>query len=439
MSDDLEAGLDASGVGEISNVPEVDAAVLGDTATEKDYSNEDPAKYSEDQILDWAADQQKKEDQQKQLAPEEPKPTEAKPPQTTPEQTQPQAIKEHEVTAALKSLATTHPAAAKQIRDSYYAAQAYRDLFPIQDARAIRGMFTNVQEAKQAQTAQADLMALDYALVNDPSGLIQHISSRSPQAIQALASSFGPALFDVSSDLYRQTVAEPAVRTYMDFLSNYAAQTQNQEGVLAVQILKELEKQYWQGEQGKQGSGGMDRALQERLARAEQIEESQRVERATNFQNGVTAGYIDKVSEELSRMIDNTGSSLSDEAKNQVVTEVANELGAIIRSDPYLTRRLMLEIRNGERFQGHRDQLVGYLFDRVKGLMGPMTRDAIEKLTKSVVNTGQVVNTPVQQRTRVPVGAPPGTARKVAKDFNALPRNELMKMSMDDIISAAAE
>jgi hypothetical protein len=430
--DDILDGMDA-GVGEISNIPEGGSVDLGESTTEVDHSGDDPQKYTEDEILDWAADQGEKEKQQQaKLADPNAKPDQQTPPQPGQTPQQPQVAAENEVKTALKSLATTHPAAARQIRDAYFAAQAYRDLMPIQDARTLRGMFTSVQEAKQAQTAAADLLALDFALVNDPSGLVKHISSRSPEAIQSLATSFGASLFDVSPDLYRTAMAEPAVKTFLEFMGQYASQIQSEEGRLAVDVIKELEKHYWAGEQGKTG-GKYDKALQERLARADQIEESQRVERATGFQEAISSGYIDRVSESISRMIDNTDSSLSDAAKNQIVEKVASELGSILQGDQYLQRRLALEIRGGERQQGHRDQVVKYLFDRVSGLLGPMTRDAVEEMTRQVVPAGGVVNMPVPpQRPRTPIGAPVGSSRKMPGP--PLTRQESRKMSEDDII-----
>jgi hypothetical protein len=430
--EDILDGVDA-GVGEISSIPEGGSVDLGESTTEVDHSGDDPQKYTEDEILDWAADQGEKEKQQ-QAKLEDPnaKPDPQTPPQKGQQSPQPQVAAENEVKTALKSLATSHPAAARQIRDAYFAAQAYRDLFPIQDARTLRGMFTSVQEAKQAQNSAADLLALDHALVNDPPGLIRHIASRNPNAIQSLATSFGSALFDVSSDLYRTALAEPAVKTFLDFMGQYASQIQSEEGRLAVEVIKELEKHYWTGEQGKTG-GKYDKALQERLARADQIEESQRVERATGFQEAISSGYIDRVSESISRMIDNTDSSLSDAAKNQIVEKVASELGSILQGDQYLQRRLALEIRGGERQQGHRDQVVKYLFDRVSGLLGPMTRDAVEEMTRQVVPAGGVVNMPVPpQRPRTPIGAPVGSSRKMPGP--PLTRQESRKMSEDDII-----
>src|ERR1043165_6127428 len=111
MSEEFEAASVDAGVGEVSSVPEGGSEVLGDTSTgEVDYSKEDPSKFTEDEIFGWAANQQEKENQQKAKLAGDPNQAPATPPQ------QAQAVppaqsgtnQEVSITAALKSLATTH-------------------------------------------------------------------------------------------------------------------------------------------------------------------------------------------------------------------------------------------------------------------------------------------------------------------------------------------
>lgn len=446
--EDASVGDDA---GSISSTPDTGSEVLGgtsqdeggaETGQEPDYSTLEPSKFSEDEILDWASAQAKL-DQQK-AAGQGPVPVtpgqQATPPQTTPGQvpTPPVVDAESGFKAAIKSLATTHPAEAKQIRDEHYKLAAYNDLFNIQDARTLRGMFSSVQEADQARTAAADLLALDYALVNDPSGLIGHIASRNPQALETLSTNFGTAVFGYSPDLYRQTVAEPAVQTYLSFWANHAAQTNNEELKLAVQIVKDSEKQYWDGQQGD--TRGYDRVLQSKLAQYEQQEEQRRVTSAQQFQETISSSYQQSLTNEVEAMITRSGASLNPQGRQEIANRVLSQIGETMRTDPFLQRRLALEIKSGPQDSNHKDRIIGYLLGRAKGLVGPATRDALEGMTQNLLSVQNARPQQVRQENpqRRVGGAPPGTQRKVAPT-KPLSRAELYSMTPDQILEMYAE
>jgi hypothetical protein len=442
MPDEL-VDTGSAGAGDTSSVPDLGSDVLGETSTVDTSAAApvDTSKLSESELFDWAGTQATAAPQQPgPLAKDAGQPAEATPAPQAPQSPGQQAQDaESGFKAALKGLAQTNPAAAKQVRDEHYTLAAYKELYPIQDVRALRGMFGSVDEARQAQTAAARLMEVDHAIVNDPAGLIHDIATNNPQVIEGVAATFGRALFDVSPDLYRQNLAQPAVETYLNFFEDWAARTGNEELKLAIGIMKDAEGKYWAGD-GTNKTSQFDRAMQSRLDQLEQMEIQRTGEATVAFQNSVDSTYQTSLAKDVQAAIERSGASLSDKGKQEVTRRVMDQIGQTMQNDAWLQRRLALEIKSGTRDNGHQQRIVEYLLGRAKGLIGPSTRDVIKELTEGILAAQTVKTTGggAQVRPRGPVGAPTGTGQRVPVDLSKLSPRELKKMSEDDIMAHAA-
>lgn len=439
----FEAG-DAGLAGEeSSSVPDTGSEVLGETSTSEVATAETPvdtSKLSEDELFKWAETQTKPVVQAPALADDAGKPpAEATPAPLAPQSPGQQVLDaESGFKAALKGLATTNPAAAKQIRDEHYTLAAYKELYPIHEARALRGMFGSVDEAKEAQGAAARLMEVDHAIVNDPATLIHDIASNNPQVMEGIASTFGRALFDVSPDLYRKNLAEPAVQTYLEFYENRALQTGNEELKLAIGILRDVDNKYWAGQSGQ--TTQFDKAMQSRLDQLEQAEKQRDEQSRVAFRGSIDTAYQTALSKDVLAAIDRSGAALSDKGKQEVIGRVLGQIGQVMQDDPVLQRKLGLEIVSGQRDDAHNQRITNYLLSRAKGLVGPSTRDVIKELTEGILAAQGIKTSAVSYvppRPRGPVGAPPGTSR--GTPAGPLTRAELMKLTPEQIVERYTE
>lgn len=447
-------------VAELGSAPTTESPIVEstpvDTTPEPSPSSEPDIELDTDAFLEKTAQEYDKS--VKAPAPEakpavdEPNPVEAeKSKAETPEPEQPSfAEPEPEaIKKAFKSLQKWHPDVAKQIRDDHYAAKAFRELMPITEAREFRQLFASPQEAKEARSAHADLLAMNEGLHTDPGGLLNHIAQNDPQGFANLATNLPKFFYEKNPELYAEAVSRPAVTNFHSVVAN--AFPADEDLKTAIEIIydragKLTGKPSQMPTVGQQPAAQRDPQVEKELRELRQFKEQRQsseqqyqMEVRKGFHDAMRRDFNDQVTKEVEALIARTGGDFVDEDRQEIADAVLNEVKDRLRADGVLQRKIDFSInaRGSNLDDALRARLVGELTANAKRFVPGLLAERVTRLTNRYAKLSKEKT--AQAASAVPRKDPGGSVSLSGSSKPKLTQAQLDKLSTDDLIDYYAK
>lgn len=339
--------------------------------------------------------------------------------------------------ATLSKIRNLDPAVANQIKMEHYSLAQYKETLPLEEARELRSMFPSLEDARSAQKAGADLMALNFTLANEPLKLMEFLANSAPQAYGQIASEFPRMLFDSDPTYYKDTFAKPITNRFLAHFAEEAKATGNEYLAECVKGVMEAEAN-WEKSNSGQAIDPRDRELAAYRQRDVQSNEMG----VRNFIADVDRTFTSKLRESAERALERADASgLTPDARKMVLDRVTSEIYHQLRNDQYTRNHVGLSARGGNRSAQHQSQIVDFLAAKAKPLLGPKIRESLTWMTDQIVGQNRLVRekeTRVATQKPVPTGAVVGSD-KGSVEWNKLSDTQKKSLSMDQMLDLALQ
>jgi hypothetical protein len=302
----------------------------------------------------------------------------------------------------LKEVFKAHP----ELRSSYYAEKAYREVFPtVGEARELKELFPTLEDAKQAQTDAQLAAQLDESYRADPHGFLESLHESDKEAFQALAKEFPQFLYAVSPDTFRAA----RQRDLEDVLANtrdLAIEQQDENLKNAVDVLAYA---LWgrtlaQAASAHPYGGRHDPRFAELDRREQALAKREQEARTADFEafyQAANAGYVEQAVAEIEQQVKQLLPAATPGAIQRIVRESWNALDENMRGNRALVAdvRARLEaVAKGGRGSASlatrgtdqaKQELVDLLVKRARQAMPTMIRNVVSQWTRDVLSANR--------------------------------------------------